>query len=61
MSGIASGFYRTVFKRTPVTVLTVMVTAFFFERALDQGCDYWFNKHNQGKLWPDVKKRLQLE
>jgi len=61
MDNALSTVYRTFFKRTPVTVVTVVVAAFFFERLIDQSCDKYFDKRNEGKLWKDVKKRLQLE
>jgi len=61
MNAAVGNIYRTIFKRTSTMVATVVVAAFFFERAVDQGCDAYFDKRNEGKLWKDVKKRLQLE
>lgn len=48
MNRAADVLYRTVFKRTSTMIVAVVFTAFFFERAVDQACDSYFDKRNEG-------------
>jgi len=49
--------YQSVFKRTSTFTLACILGAVFFERAFAQGTDYLWLRMNQGKLYPDVRKR----
>lgn len=48
MAGLLTKAYQMVFKRTSTFALTIIVGAFFFERGVDVGCDYIFDKINEG-------------
>lgn len=48
MAGFVSTLYHGLFKRTSTFALTIIVGAFFFERAVDVGCDYVYDKYNEG-------------
>jgi len=54
---IQTTLYRSIFKRTSTFTLTCILGAVFFERAFAQGTDYLWLKINNGKLYPDVRKR----
>ena len=45
---LTRGLYNLIFKRNSTFLLTVVVGAVFFERALDQAVDYAWERHNQG-------------
>ena len=45
---LVSTLYQAAFKRTSTYVLTIMVGAFVFERAFDQGADYFWEVRNRG-------------
>ncbi|QEU62484.1 Qcr9 [Kluyveromyces lactis] len=51
----ASTLYKTVFKRNSVFVGTVFASAFVFQAAFDTGVTSWYENHNKGKLWKDIK------
>ncbi|KAK7505962.1 hypothetical protein BaRGS_00002684 [Batillaria attramentaria] len=51
--------YQAVFRRTSTFALAIVVGAFFFERAFDQGGQTLFEQMNRGKLYKDVKHRFQ--
>lgn len=48
MPAIASKLHQFIFRRTSTTALAIIVGAFFFERAVDVGCDSVFDKYNEG-------------
>lgn len=50
-----SQLYNTLFRRTSTFALTIITSAFIFERVIDEGGDYVFNRINQGKLWHQIK------
>lgn len=47
-----------LFQRNSVYVATIFAGAFAFESAFDVGVTKWYNTHNQGKLWQDVKGKF---
>ena len=72
--GLTRGVYNLIFKRNSTFLLTVVVGAMFFERALDQAVDYAWERHNQGviigilniahyyisqKLWMHIKHNYE--
>ncbi|CAL1290334.1 unnamed protein product [Larinioides sclopetarius] len=61
MAGFVSTLYHGLFKRTSTFALTIIVGAFFFERAVDVGCDYVYDKYNEGKQWKDIKHKYVQE
>ncbi|KAH3686298.1 hypothetical protein WICPIJ_002724 [Wickerhamomyces pijperi] len=50
--------YNTVFKRNSTFVGTIFFAGFLFQPALDSALTAWFENHNKGKLWKDVKLTL---
>lgn len=47
-----SQLYNTLFRRTSTFALTIITSAFIFERVIDEGGDYVFNRINQGVSLP---------
>lgn len=54
-----SSLYRVLFKRNSVFVGTVLASAFVFQASFDTAVTKWYENHNKGKLWKDVKLQLQ--
>lgn len=54
-----SSLYRVLFKRNSVFVGTVLASAFVFQASFDTAITKWYENHNKGKLWKDVKLQLQ--
>lgn len=45
-------------KRNSVYVATILASAFAFQGFFDVAVTKWYENHNQGKLWKDVKLQL---
>ena len=39
-------------------VATVFTGAFVFQASFDVGVTKWYEYHNRGKLWKDIKPRI---
>lgn len=50
-----STIYNTFIKRNSVFVTTIFVGAFAFQGFFDAGITAWYENHNKGKLWKDIK------
>lgn len=50
--------YKVLFKRNSIFVGTVFVGAFLFQTTFDSAITKWYENHNKGKLWKDVKARI---
>ncbi|CCE82785.1 Piso0_002531 [Millerozyma farinosa CBS 7064] len=48
----------SLFKRNSVYVSTILVGAFSFQALFDVGVNRWYEYHNRGKLWKDVKGKF---
>lgn len=53
--------YENVFKKTSRFVILIGITAVFADRAVDGISEAIFAKINEGRLFKDVKKQLNLE
>ena len=53
-----STIYNVFFKRNSIFVGTVFASAFVFQAAFDSAVTSWYEAHNKGKLWKDVKLKL---
>ncbi|CCF57825.1 hypothetical protein KAFR_0D01780 [Kazachstania africana CBS 2517] len=53
-----STVYKVFFKRNSVFVGTIFLSAFVFQSVFDSGVTKWFEHHNKGKLWKDVKLQI---
>ncbi|CCC67245.1 hypothetical protein NCAS_0A06870 [Naumovozyma castellii] len=53
-----STIYRTFFKRNSVFVGTIFAGAFVFQVLFDSSVTSWYENHNKGKLWKDVKAQI---
>ncbi|SCU85807.1 LADA_0D09846g1_1 [Lachancea dasiensis] len=53
-----STIYNVFFKRNSVFVGTVFAASFVFQAAFDSSVTAWYEAHNKGKLWKDVKLKL---
>lgn len=47
-----------MFKRNSVFVGTIFLGAFIFQSSFDTLMNKWWEAHNKGKLWKDVKPRF---
>lgn len=57
-----NGFlYDKIFKRTSTFVVFIGITAIFADRVVDTVGEGIWVKANEGRLWKDVKKQLNLE
>lgn len=60
--GRAAAFaYDKLFKKTSTFVIVIGVTAVFADRLVDTVAEGAWEKINEGRLWKDVKKQLNLE
>lgn len=53
-----ASLYKVLFKRNSVFVGSVLVSAFVFQGVFDSAVTAWYENHNKGKLWKDVKLQL---
>jgi ubiquinol-cytochrome c reductase subunit 9 len=58
---LVRSFYEGVTKRTSTFALAMMITAFGFERGIDWAVDSYWNEHNKGKLWKDLKHKYEVQ
>ncbi|XP_049838719.1 cytochrome b-c1 complex subunit 9 [Schistocerca gregaria] len=57
MPGITTKLYQSVFRRTSTFALTIMLSAFVFERTFELGSAWTFDYINRGKLWDHIKDK----
>lgn len=60
-SKIASVIYDKLFRKTSTFVVAIGVTAIFADRAVDGIAETIWEKVNEGRLWKDVKRNLNLD
>lgn len=60
-SKLVAVLYDKIFRRTSTFVVFIGVTAIFADRLVDTIADTAFEKMNEGRLWKDVKRQLNLE
>lgn len=60
-SKVAAFIYDKLFKKTSTFVVVIGVTAIFADRGIDAIAEGFWSKVNEGRLWKDVKKQLNLE
>eukprot|EP00095_Tigriopus_kingsejongensis_P006850 snap_masked-scaffold176_size284796-processed-gene-0.4 protein:Tk06850 transcript:snap_masked-scaffold176_size284796-processed-gene-0.4-mRNA-1 annotation:"cytochrome b-c1 complex subunit 9" len=56
---LVSALYNGLAKRTSTFMVTIMVGAFVYERAVDTLADRIYEGHNKGKLWQDIKHKYE--
>ncbi|KAK1927499.1 putative ubiquinol-cytochrome c reductase complex 7.3 kDa protein [Papiliotrema laurentii] len=54
---MASIIYNTFFKRNSVFVSTVFLSAFTFSIGFDLATSAWWDAHNRGKQWKDIRHK----
>nr|XP_033341252.1 cytochrome b-c1 complex subunit 9 [Megalopta genalis]XP_033341253.1 cytochrome b-c1 complex subunit 9 [Megalopta genalis]XP_033341254.1 cytochrome b-c1 complex subunit 9 [Megalopta genalis] len=59
MAGISDALYNAIFKRSSTFALTIMASAFIFERTVNLLSDTFFDNRNKGKLWKDIKHKYE--
>lgn len=47
-----------LYKRNSVYVATIFAGAFAFQAFFDSSVTKWYENHNKGKLWKDVKGKF---
>ncbi|CBQ71407.1 probable QCR9-ubiquinol--cytochrome-c reductase subunit 9 [Sporisorium reilianum SRZ2] len=52
---LAKSIYNTVFKRNSVYVGTIFFGAFAFGIGFDLATTAWWDAHNKGKQWKDIR------
>lgn len=60
-SKISAFLYEKLLRRTSTFVVFIGVSAIFADRFVDVIADTAFTKINEGRLWKDIKKQLNLE
>lgn len=60
-SKIAAVLYDKLFRKTSTFVVAIGVTAIFADRLVDGVAETIWEKVNEGRLWKDVKRNLNLE
>lgn len=58
---LSSFAYKNVFRKTSTFTLLIGITAIFVDRGSDIASETIWRRVNQGRLFVDVKKNLQLE
>lgn len=58
---ISAFLYNTLFRKTSTFVVVIGVTAIFADRVVDTIAEGAWERINEGRLWKDVKKNLNLE
>ena len=58
---LVRSLYTGVLKRTSTFALVAVGGAFAFERIVDVGVDAFWESHNKGKLWKDLKHKYEKE
>lgn len=53
--------YDKLFKKTSTFAMVIVVGAIFADRAVDTIAETAWSRINEGRLWKDVKKQLNLE
>lgn len=56
---IGKRIYDTLFRRTSTFAVTILASAFIFERIFDQGMDSFWEWNNQGKLWKHIEPQIK--
>lgn len=60
-SKVASIVYDKLLRKTSTFAMVIAVGAIFADRAVDSVAESAWEKINEGRLWKDVKKQLNLE
>ncbi|ODV59717.1 ubiquinol--cytochrome-c reductase subunit 9 ASCRUDRAFT_14741 [Ascoidea rubescens DSM 1968] len=50
--------YNSIFKRNSTFVATVFAGTFIFQASFDSAITRWYENHNKGKLWKDIKPAI---
>ncbi|KAH9820522.1 cytochrome b-c1 complex subunit 9 [Melampsora americana] len=58
---ISSLIYNTFMKRNSVYVSTIFAGSFAFSLSFDTITTKWWEKHNRGKLWSDIRDKVVSE
>ncbi|NP_001161451.1 cytochrome b-c1 complex subunit 9 [Nasonia vitripennis] len=56
---LGTTFYNIFLKRSSTFMVTIIGSAFFFERTFDIAADQIFRSINKGKLWDDIKHKYE--
>ncbi|PWY97973.1 putative QCR9-ubiquinol--cytochrome-c reductase subunit 9 [Testicularia cyperi] len=54
---VAKTVYNTLFKRNSVYVGSIFFGAFAFGIGYDLATTAWWNAHNRGKQWADIRSK----
>uniref|UniRef100_A0A0N5AQE3 Complex III subunit 9 n=1 Tax=Syphacia muris TaxID=451379 RepID=A0A0N5AQE3_9BILA len=61
MGSYGTFIYKAITRRFSTLFLTAVVGAYVVETVIVRVNDYYWEQHNKGKLWKDVKARLEAE
>ncbi|CAK9785738.1 unnamed protein product [Cutaneotrichosporon oleaginosum] len=53
----SNAIYNVLFRRNSVMVPAVFASAFAFSLSYDTVTSAWWDKHNKGKLWKDIRHK----
>ncbi|AFR99064.1 ubiquinol-cytochrome c reductase subunit 9 [Cryptococcus neoformans] len=57
MPGFQDVIYNTFFRRNSVFVATTFITAFTFSMGFDLATTAFWDSHNRGKQWKDIRHK----
>ncbi|EJT97778.1 ubiquinol-cytochrome c reductase complex 7.3 kda protein [Dacryopinax primogenitus] len=57
MPGLADTLYNTIFRRNSVFVASIFIGAFGFGLAFDTASNRFWDYHNRGKQWKDIRDK----
>lgn len=60
-SKAAAYLYDKIFRKTSTFVIAIGIAAIFADRGVDYVAETAWTKINEGRLWKDVKKQLNLD
>ncbi|KAL9940211.1 hypothetical protein V8E36_000916 [Tilletia maclaganii] len=59
--GLAGTVYQSIFKRNSIYVGSVFAGAFGFAIGFDVITSKWWDSHNRGKQWKDIRSKYVEE
>lgn len=61
LNQVSSFLYNKLFRKTSTFVVVIGTSAIFADRLVDAVAEGIWGRINEGRLWKDVKKNLNLE
>ncbi|KAI8869704.1 putative QCR9-ubiquinol--cytochrome-c reductase subunit 9 [Ramicandelaber brevisporus] len=59
LNSFSRGLYQTVIRRNSTFMSAIVVGGLAFGAVFIEGTQAWFDYHNKGKQWKDIKHRYE--